>query len=86
LDSTQSFVKCPWHGWEYDIRTGQSSFNPLHDRVRAYGAGVESGESLVAESEAPGRVTGPYVVETVSVSVSGNYVIVDTGTDRAAKA
>ena len=84
MDPTQSFVKCPWHGWEYDLRTGQSSFDPLHDRVRAYPAAVESGESLVAESEQPGRVPGPYVVDTVSVSVSGNYVIVDTGTGRTA--
>lgn len=85
LDRAQSFVKCPWHGWEYDLRTGQSSFDPLHDRVRAYEAGVASGQTLVAQSEEAGRLTGPYVVETVSVSVSGNYVIVDMGRGLASE-
>ena len=22
------FLRCPWHGWEFDIRTGQSWFDP----------------------------------------------------------
>ena len=28
-------LRCPWHSWEYDIRTGQSWFNPDQVRVRA---------------------------------------------------
>ena len=27
-------VRCPWHGWEYDLRTGQSWFDPGHVLVR----------------------------------------------------
>jgi nitrite reductase/ring-hydroxylating ferredoxin subunit len=26
-----SIVTCPWHGWRYDVRTGE---NPLDDRFR----------------------------------------------------
>ncbi len=39
-------LRCPWHGWEYDIRTGQSWFDPAQVRVRAYKAGVEPGSAL----------------------------------------
>jgi 3-phenylpropionate/trans-cinnamate dioxygenase ferredoxin subunit len=35
-------VRCPWHGWEFDIKTGQSWFDPVQTRVRAYPVSVES--------------------------------------------
>ncbi|MEZ4520052.1 MAG: Rieske (2Fe-2S) protein [Thermomicrobiales bacterium] len=28
-------ITCPWHGWEFEISTGQSVFNPHRVRVRA---------------------------------------------------
>lgn len=28
----QEIVRCPWHGWEFDIKTGKSLFS---DKVRA---------------------------------------------------
>lgn len=56
-------VRCPWHAWEFDIRTGRSVFDPRRVKTRAYPAAVECGEALVAESFA--------------VSVEGRYVVVD---------
>ncbi len=29
-------IRCPWHGWEFDIKTGESIFNPHKVRVRSY--------------------------------------------------
>jgi len=29
-------VRCPWHGWEFDITTGRSVFNPHKIRTRSY--------------------------------------------------
>ena len=29
-------LRCPWHGWEYDMRTGQSYCDPSRLKVRAY--------------------------------------------------
>src|SRR5947199_9556940 len=29
-------VRCPWHGWEYDLRTGQSWFDPARIVARRY--------------------------------------------------
>jgi len=34
-------IKCPWHGWEFEIATGRSVFNPHKVRVRAYEVTVE---------------------------------------------
>jgi nitrite reductase/ring-hydroxylating ferredoxin subunit len=75
-------VRCPWHGWEYDLRTGQSSYDPARDRVRAYEVSVERGESLLSgrgsEAEAAvGRAPGPYVAETIPVTVEDDYVVVE---------
>jgi nitrite reductase/ring-hydroxylating ferredoxin subunit len=46
-------LRCPWHAWEYDIRTGESYFNPAVVRVRPYDVGVESGGAVTASQAAP---------------------------------
>lgn len=35
-------LRCPWHGWEFDILTGRSIFNPNQVRVATYETVVES--------------------------------------------
>ena len=37
---------CPWHGWEFDIESGQTMFDPSV-RVRVYEARVENGEIVL---------------------------------------
>lgn len=61
-------LKCPHHGWEFDVRTGQSWCEPKRIFVRAFPVSVEPGDALVK---------GPYVAETFPVSVEENYVILD---------
>ena len=61
-------IRCPWHGWEFDIRTGQSYCDPKRFRARGYPVNVEPGSSVVK---------GPYVAETIAVSVESDYVVVD---------
>ncbi len=61
-------LRCPWHGWEFDIRTGQSYCDPERIRARAYAVEVEPGKTVVE---------GPYVAETVPVLVEEDYVVVD---------
>jgi nitrite reductase/ring-hydroxylating ferredoxin subunit len=62
------FVRCPWHGWEYEIATGQSWCDPKSTVARQFDVAVESGEQLVK---------GPYVAESFPVSVEKDYVIVE---------
>ncbi len=68
IERDGEFVKCSWHGWEFDIRTGQSWCDPATVRVRAYDTAVENGETLVR---------GPYVAETFPVAIEQNYVVVE---------
>lgn len=35
-------LRCPWHGWEFDLKTGRSIFNPHEVRTGSYAAGVET--------------------------------------------
>jgi len=46
-------IRCPWHGWEFDLRTGQSWFDPRAVRVRRYDVSVEPGAVVVSELEQP---------------------------------
>jgi len=78
-------LTCGWHGWEFDIRTGQSWCDPRKLRVRAYKVSVESGATMLADEDdgsaetvpSGARVKGPYVAETYPVTTDGAYVVVD---------
>jgi nitrite reductase/ring-hydroxylating ferredoxin subunit len=61
-------LRCPWHGWEFDIRTGQSYCDPERIRTRTYPVEVAAGGKLVE---------GPYVAETIPVSVEEEYLVVE---------
>lgn len=37
-------LTCPWHGWEFDVTTGRSVFNPHRMRVRSYEVTVEQAD------------------------------------------
>jgi len=41
-----SVLTCPWHGWQYDIRTGLNEFDHAI-RLRTYNVRVEDGEVKV---------------------------------------
>ncbi len=69
LDNQRQILRCPWHGWEFDIRTGQSWCDPSRLRVRADPVSVETGGELVK---------GPHVAETYRVTVEDDYVVVET--------
>jgi nitrite reductase/ring-hydroxylating ferredoxin subunit len=53
-------IKCPWHGWEFDIKSGESVFNPHKVKVRTYDVTVE--DDTVAEED-PSIDTFPVTVE-----------------------
>jgi nitrite reductase/ring-hydroxylating ferredoxin subunit len=62
------FVRCPWHSWEFDLRTGQSWCDPRRFRTRPYEISVASSDALVS---------GPYKVQTFGVAVEDQYIVVE---------
>src|SRR6476469_2390790 len=61
-------LRCPWHGWEFDVKTGKSFCDPSRITVRSYPVEVAEGQR-VAE--------GPYTAETIPVTVEEQYVVVE---------
>jgi 3-phenylpropionate/trans-cinnamate dioxygenase ferredoxin subunit len=59
-------LRCPWHGWEFDILTGRSIFNPHRTRVKTYEVTVEQGAEDQEEDES---------VETYPVTVEDGFVV-----------
>ena len=94
LDSGPPLIACPWHGWEYDLATGQSFMGPGRGNMAAlsHEVSVLTGSELAARSadggaagpapRADGRVPGPYIAETMLVSVEQDYVVVDDSPAR----
>lgn len=64
FDPSRRILQCPWHGWEFDVASGRSVFNPHRTRVKAYDVSV--GEP--AEDDV--------VLETFRFTVEGDAVIV----------
>jgi nitrite reductase/ring-hydroxylating ferredoxin subunit len=61
-------IRCPWHGWEFDVRTGKSWCEPNRVRARQFSVSIAQGATLVE---------GPYVAETFPVRVEDDYVVLE---------
>jgi len=59
-------IRCPWHGWEFDLTTGKSVFNPHRCRVKHYDVTVEPGDGAEEDPS----------VETFDVTVERGWVTV----------
>ena len=40
IKDRKAVIACPWHGWEYDLRTGECLWNPRY-RVRVYAVEIK---------------------------------------------
>lgn len=53
-------LKCPWHGWEFELATGRSVFNPHKIRTKTYEVTVEIPDD---DDEDPSIDTFPVTIE-----------------------
>jgi len=66
LDPMVKFIVCPWHGWEFDLETGQSWYDPAsrpagpprYPPARRFDLRVEHGVDLETEVSAGAAVAG----------------------------
>lgn len=74
----QVMLTCPWHAWEFDIKTGQSYWDPARTRGRRYGVEVRPGSVVAREiaQRSAEWVPGPYVASVIPTDVEDDYVIV----------
>ena len=56
-------IRCPWHRWEFNIKTGRSVFNPHRVRVKSYPVAVET------DADDPS-------VETYQTQVEAGWIVV----------
>ena len=68
-------LRCPWHGWEFDVTSGRSIFNPHAVRVRSYRVAVEAAECQSDDVR----------VETFPVSVERKIVVLRGVKKRTSK-
>lgn len=77
-------LRCPWHGWEFEIETGESVFNPHKVRARSFETTVEAtddDESTVNstddECSCGANIEGDKPpVDTYTVDVENEQVVV----------
>lgn len=72
-------IRCPWHGWEFDITTGRSVFNPHRCRVRSFKVTVEGschgGTATAPQTRTVGEDEEDPSVETFDVTVEDSWVV-----------
>jgi len=51
-------IRCPWHGWEFDLETGRSLLEPRRYGLRTYRVTEDDGE-LILHTGRPGRASSP---------------------------
>ena len=66
---TAPLLRCPLHAWEFDVRTGQSWFDPDKLGRRRFPASLETVEAELEK--------GPYVVQTYPVSVEEQDLVIE---------
>jgi len=67
MERMGEIVRCPWHGWEFEIATGKSIFNPHRVRVKTYPVSVETGSCSAADEDP--------TIETYPVSIHEDWVV-----------
>ena len=64
---SNEIIRCAWHGWEFDIRTGKSRCEPEKIKATQYNIDTKTGSEVIEAA---------YEAETFDVAIEDNYVVV----------
>ena len=73
-------LRCPWHGWEFDITNGHSVFNPHRIRAKSYDVTVERPGELSAAVDHNDEPDPS--IETFPVTIEQEIVVLHIGQSR----
>ncbi len=68
-------LRCPWHGWEFDLRTGKSCAEPTKLWIRNFDVALEpaGGEA----GDLPEKPAEPLAATTFPVSVEDAWIVIE---------
>jgi 3-phenylpropionate/trans-cinnamate dioxygenase ferredoxin subunit len=69
-------IRCPWHAWEFDMRTGKAVFGDRW-RVATYGTHIDLGGATGASIPARPEAAVPGPVETYETALEGGTIYVE---------
>jgi nitrite reductase/ring-hydroxylating ferredoxin subunit len=74
-------LRCPWHGWEFDITNGHSVFNPHRVRAKSYDVTVEKPSEPAGTATASTELTDEPdpSIETFPVTIEQEVVVLHIG-------
>jgi len=76
-------LRCPWHGWEFDITNGHSVFNPHRIRAKSYDVSVEPAGTATATGDDMDE-SDPSI-ETFPVTVEQEVVVLHIGRSKPSR-
>lgn len=72
-------VTCPWHGWEFDVKTGESVFNPHKVKAKTFEATAERSTNVEDTDVSVGSESSvKQSCEDCSMNLAGEEPPVDT--------
>jgi nitrite reductase/ring-hydroxylating ferredoxin subunit len=74
------FIRCPWHSWEFDLRTGRSWFDPARVRAKTFDTSIcREGDvpPIPAHAKQPPADGTVLVAETYPVTIDDALVQVE---------
>ena len=75
-DRPGRIIRCPWHGWEFDVTTGESVFNPHEVKAKTFETEVKADETDEPSDQANTMCLHEPPVETYDIDVVNGTVFV----------
>ena len=76
LEREGEILRCPWHRWEFDLRTGKSCAEPSRIWLRTYEVSV-AGAGSVSPAEVAEAPEVTLEATVLPVTVENNWVVVE---------